>query len=339
MPRDRRGTQAPPGEVAREHAGSADSFLREATGKPAESVDSFLREAAAISEPEAGELPAGRLEAGQIVGERFRIERLAGAGGMGAVYRAEDLTTGDRAAVKVIGVQSPSAGERFFREGVVLSELSHPCIVRYVAHGLTPQGLPFLAMDWLEGEDLCARLARSALDARESFALARRVSEGLAVAHARGVVHRDIKPSNLFLVGAHPAATKIIDFGVARLEVGSTTLTRPGTSLGTAGYMAPEQAMEATDVDARADFFALGCVLYECLTGRPAFVGRSAAVLVKVLREQPPKPSELRPKLGQGVDALVARLLAKDREARPQDAAEVLRALEALDANADGGRQ
>ena len=331
MPRDRRGTKAPPEEAAREPAPAVDSFTREATREAAESVDSFLREAAAISEPASGELPAGRLEAGQIVGERFRIERLAGTGGMGAVYRAEDLSTGARAAVKVVGVQSASAGERFLREGVVLAELSHPCIVRYVAHGLTPQGLPFLAMDWLEGEDLCARLARSALDARESLAVARRAIEGLAVAHARGVVHRDIKPSNLFLVGGDPALTKIIDFGVARLEAGSTTLTRPGTSLGTAGYMAPEQAMEAADVDARADFFALGCVLYECLTGRPAFGGRPAAVLVKVLREQPTKPSELRPGLGDGVDALVARLLAKDRDARPQDAAEVLRALDALE--------
>ncbi len=307
----------------------------DAAGAPADSIDSFLREAAAISEPGAGDpLPAGRLEAGEIVGERFRIERLAGTGGMGAVYRAEDQATGAKAAIKVVGIQSASARERFLREGVVLAELSHPCIVRYVAHGLTPEGLPFLAMDWLDGEDLCARLARSALDPSESLAVVRRACEGLAVAHARGIVHRDIKPSNLFLVGGDPAQTKIIDFGVARLEAGSTTLTRPGTSLGTAGYMAPEQAMEAADVDARADFFALGCVLFECLTGRPAFGGRPASVLVKVLREQPPRPSELRPGLDEAVDALVARLLAKDREARPQDAAAVLRALDALAAHA-----
>jgi eukaryotic-like serine/threonine-protein kinase len=301
------------------------------SGVSPDSVDSFLREAAAISEPGAGEaLPAGRLEAGEIVGERFRIERLAGTGGMGAVYRADDLTTGGHAAIKVTGVQSASAGERFLREGVVLAELSHPCIVRYIAQGLTPRGSPFLAMDWLEGEDLCLRLARSGLEVAESLAVARRVCEGLEVAHARGVVHRDIKPSNLFLVGGDPAATKIIDFGVARVEAGAAMLTRPGTSLGTAGYMAPEQAMEAKDVDARADFFALGCVLYECLTGRPAFGGRPAAVLVKVLRDQPPRPSELRAGLDGEVDALVARLLAKDREARPGSAQEVLQQLDAI---------
>jgi serine/threonine protein kinase len=312
----------------------------EPRGKPAttesaadsgDSADSFLREAAAISEPTSSEpLPAGRLPAGEVVGERFRIERLAGTGGMGAVYRAEDLATGGHAAIKVMEVQSGSSGQRFLREGVVLAELSHPCIVRYIVHGFTPHGAPFLAMDWLEGEDLCQRLARSGLDASESLAIARRVCEGLAVAHARGVVHRDIKPSNLFLVGCDPAETKIIDFGVARLEAGSTTLTRPGTSLGTAGYMAPEQAMEAADVDGRADFFALGCVLYECLTGRPAFAGRPAAVLVKVLRENPPRPSKLRAGLSEALDALVARLLAKDREFRPKDAAEVLRALDSL---------
>ena len=100
--------------------------------------------------------------------------------------------------------------------------------------------------------------------------------------------------------------------------------------MGTAGYMAPEQAMEAADVDGRADFFALGCVLYECLTGRPAFAGRPAAVLVKVLRENPPRPSKLRAGLSEALDALVARLLAKDREFRPKDAAEVLRALDSL---------
>jgi eukaryotic-like serine/threonine-protein kinase len=299
--------------------------------EPTESVDSFLREAAAISQPGAGEaLPAGRLRAGDLVGERFRIERLAGSGGMGAVYRGEDLVTGRRVAIKVIGIQTASAGERFLRESVVLAELSHPCIVRYVGHGETPQGSPFLAMDWLEGEDLGERLARSGLDVRESLGVARRVCEGLAVTHARGIVHRDIKPSNLFLVDRDPAATTIIDFGVARVDAGTLALTRPGTSLGTAGYMAPEQATESADVDARADFFALGCVLYECLTGKQAFSGRPVAVLVKVLREQPPKPSELRPGLDEAVDVLVERLLAKDRQARPQDAAEVLCALDAL---------
>jgi serine/threonine protein kinase len=316
MPLDRRKPQPP---------------IEDASSGIPDSVDSFMREAAAISEPTPSEaLPWTLLEAGDLVGDRFRIERLAGRGGMGSVYRAEDLRTGTHAAVKVTGRQTVAVRERFLREAAVLAELSHPRIVRYVAQGLTPQGCPFLAMDWLDGEDLCERLARKGLDAVESLAVVRRACEGLAVAHARGVVHRDIKPSNLFLVGGDPAGTKVIDFGVARVEAAVTTLTRPGTSLGTAGYMSPEQAMEAADVDARADVFALGCVLYECLTGRPAFGGRPAAVIVKLLRDNPRRPSELVPDLDASVDALVARLLAKDREARPRDAAEVLRELDAL---------
>jgi serine/threonine protein kinase len=172
-------------------------------------------------------------------------------------------------------------------------------------------------------------VARLPLSIDESLDVVRRASEGLAAAHERGVVHRDVKPSNLFLVGGDPAMAKVIDFGVARIESGAVGLTRPGSSLGTAGYMAPEQAVEAADVDARADVYALGCVLFECLTGRPPFVGRPAALLVKVLRDKPPRASELREGIPDALDALVARLLAKDRAERPDDAAQVLKALDA----------
>lgn len=296
-------------------------------GQTGDSADSFLREAVAISEPSLGEVfPPAPLEVGEVVGDRFRIERLAGSGGMGAVYRATDVATGAHAAVKVLAKQTSSVRARMHREAVVLAGLSHPCIVRYVAHGITAQGLPFLAMDWLEGEDLACRLARSGVSVQEGLSVVRRAAEGLAFAHARGVVHRDIKPSNLFLVGGEPASTKVIDFGVARVA-GAGALTRPGTSVGTAGYMAPEQAAEATDVDARADVYALGCVLFECLTGRPPFVGRPAALLVKVLREKPPRPSAVRAELGDAFDSLMDRLLAKDREARPRDAGELLQCL------------
>lgn len=298
---------------------------------PEDSADSFLREAAAISEPAASEaLPVVPLEVGVLLGERFRVERLAGSGGMGAVYRAADLATGLHAAIKVLGKRTGSARERFSREAIVLAELSHPCIVRYIAHGTTPQGLPFLAMDWLEGEDLSKRLARSGLGPQDSLSLVRRASEGLAVAHARGIVHRDVKPSNLFLCDGDPASAKVIDFGVARIEMGAAVLTRPGTSLGTAGYMAPEQAAEAADVDARADVYALGCVLFECLTGRAPFVGKGGGLVYKVLREKAPRPSSLRAELSDEIDALVGRLLAKDRAERPKDAAELLRAMGAI---------
>jgi serine/threonine protein kinase len=299
-----------------------------------DSVDSFLREVAAISELAPDEpvaLPA--LEVGQLVGDRFLVEERAGSGGMGAVYRAQDRTTQARAALKIMARPHRSGAERFAREARVLAELSHPAIVRYLTHGMAPNGLPFLAMDWLEGEDLESRLGRSGLSVSESLALVRRACEGLAVAHAKGVVHRDIKPSNLFLVGGEPGACKIIDFGIARFEAGVHALTRPGTSLGTAGYMAPEQALEATDVDARADVYALGCVLYECITGRPAFSGRPVAVMAKVLRELPPRPRELVPELDSALDRLVMTLLSKDRNARPSGVAELSSALDALGAS------
>jgi serine/threonine protein kinase len=296
-----------------------------------ELVDSFLREAAGASEPQSADFAAmARLAPGQVLGDRFRIERPAGRGGMGAIYKAADGVTGGYVAVKIMARHSGSAQERFQREAVLLAALSHPCIVRHVSHGATPAGLAFLAMDWLEGEDLAERLAREPLGLEESLALVRRASEGLAVAHARGVVHRDVKPSNLFLVGGDPAAVKVIDFGVARIDSGATNLTRPGSSLGTAGYMAPEQALEAADVDARADVYGLGCVLFECLTGRPPFEGRPAALVVKVLRDKPPAPSTLRAGVSAKIDALVARLLAKERAERPNDAAELVQAIDAV---------
>jgi serine/threonine protein kinase len=295
--------------------------------------DSFLREAAAVSEPHSIDMAAAfALEPRYVIADRFRIERRAGRGGMGAIYKAEDLQTGGHVAVKIVARQSGSARERFQREAVLLAELVHPRIVRYVAHGATPAGMPFIAMDWLDGEDLAERLAHGCLDVTESLALVRRASEGLAVAHGRGVVHRDIKPSNLFLVKGDPASVKVIDFGVARIDTVGTALTRPGSSLGTAGYMAPEQAAEAGDVDARADVYGLGCVLFECLTGRPPFVGRPASLLVKVLREKAPRPSELRAGISAEVDALVGRLLAKDRAERPGDAAELVRTIDATKA-------
>jgi hypothetical protein len=214
---------------------------------------------------------------------------------------------------------------RFVQEAIVLSELEHPSIVRYVGHGNTPHGAPFLVMEWLEGEDLTARLARSPLSASECLALLRRASAGLAEAHARGVVHRDVKPSNLFLVRGEPGLVKLVDFGVARIADSDNTLTRSGALLGTVGYMAPEQAMGPREVDARADVFALGCVAFECLTGRPAFTGKNAvAVLAKVLRDEAPRLRDVLPSVPDALDSLVAAMLSKEPERRPRDGARVL---------------
>ena len=252
---------------------------------------------------------------------RFRIESEAGAGGMGVVMRAHDLHTGQPVAIKIVR-SDQRANARFQRESRVLAQLHHPGIVGYVAHGTTASGALYLAMEWLEGEDLAARLARGPLGIAESLDLARRVADALAAAHARGIVHRDLKPSNLFLPHGEIAEVKLLDFGVARLQNTLSAMTAAGALVGTPGYMAPEQARGDALIDSRADVFSLGCVLFECLTGRPAFVGETVlALLVKIMMEEAPRASELRNGLPAAIDELVARMLAKTPANRPADGA------------------
>ncbi|WP_437337887.1 protein kinase domain-containing protein [Sorangium sp. So ce394] len=270
------------------------------------------------------------MRVGDVLEGRFTLDARAGSGGMGEVFRARDNATGQAVAVKVMLARHAGERARFEREVRLLSELSHPAIVQFVAHGQTPDGEPYLAMEWLEGEDLRARLARGMLGVDESIALAARVAAALATAHARGVVHRDLKPSNLFLPAGDVALVKVLDFGIAHLG-DVTRLTRTGAILGTPGYMAPEQAGGAGALDARADVFALGCVLYECLTGTPAFAGeRLMAVLAKICCEEPPRVAALRAGVPRALDALVARMLAKQPDRRPRDGASVAAELSAL---------
>lgn len=172
-------------------------------------------------------------------GERFEVEALVGSGGWEwrfalAIWSMASL------ALKVLHRQSHIAIERFLREAEALAALAHPAIVRYVAHGATPQGEPYLAMEWLDGETLADRLARGAIGPTAAARLGSRVLQALAVAHARGIVHRDIKPSNLFLLPAELDQVKLLDFGIARGPHDDLQVTRPGTSLGTPLYMAPE---------------------------------------------------------------------------------------------------
>jgi eukaryotic-like serine/threonine-protein kinase len=273
--------------------------------------------------------PSPPLAEGVLLSERFLVESWVSRGGMGDVYRGRDLRLDTAVAIKAIARFEPEDAKRFVREAAVLATLSHPAIVPYIAHGYMPSGNPFLVMRWLQGRDLASRLLVAPLTAAETWLLARRVCEGLSVAHARGVVHRDIKPSNLMLVDDDPAAATLLDFGVARAR-GTQPLTCTGAVLGTIGYMAPEQALGELDMDARVDVFALGCLIYECLTGRLAFGARhSVAVLAKVLSAEPPQLAAYDKRLGV-FDPLLARLLARDRSVRPRDAGEVLRLLDTL---------
>jgi tetratricopeptide (TPR) repeat protein len=270
------------------------------------------------------------LAAGAVVAGRFVIERAAGAGGMGQVHRALDRQTERPVALKLL---TPGSGDvtRFLREAEALAALDHPGIVRHVAHGRTQGGELYLAMDWLDGEDLGTRIARGAFAPAEAIALVAQIADALAAAHAGGLVHRDVKPSNLFLLGDRVI---LLDFGLVRSE-DQPALTRSGTMLGTPGYMAPEQVRGAKNVDARADVFGLGCVLYACLAGRAPFeAAHPWASIAKVLYEDAPALEQVPGSLA----ALVARMLAKDPAARPADGREVARALADLSLSDAPGR-
>jgi len=252
-------------------------------------------------------------------GDRFVLERQVAAGAMGVVYKAWDRRSGVDVAVKLLHAPSSPQARRFEREAELLSTLSHPSIVRYVAHGTNPAGERFLVMEWLEGESLEDRLARQALTASESLSLVEQALEGCAAAHRAGIVHRDLKPANLLLVDGRVDKVKIADFGIARRLTDLQRLTLPGSVIGTPLYMSPEQARGDFATDARSDVFSLGCVLFECLTGQSPFVGSSLmAILAKIILESPAQVRDLRPRIPASVDALVQRMLIKERSARPE---------------------
>ena len=268
----------------------------------------------------------------EVVGERFEVESRAGSGGMATVFRARDLREDRAVALKVLHSQGEKVRERFNREAEVLAELSHPHIVRYVAHGVTSADAPYLAMEWLEGEDLSARFARGGrLTVGESARLIARAARALGHAHARGVLHRDVKPSNLFLVDGDVDKVKLLDFGIARKVAAAAGTTRTGTTLGTPGYMAPEQASGLREVDARSDVFSLGCVLYECVVGEAPFLGENVMVILsKILFDDAPRLSARQPAVLPALDDLVARMLSRDPAGRPADGAAVADELDAL---------
>ncbi|WP_437967230.1 protein kinase [Sorangium sp. So ce260] len=268
---------------------------------------------------------------GQRIADRFELERQTGAGGMGALYRAVDLETGAPVAVKLLHHGEEADLARFAREARILDQLRDPAVVRYIAHGITGASRPYLVMEWLEGEDLAARLARAELGLAESLALVRRMAGALAAVHALGVVHRDIKPSNIFLCEGRVEQARLIDFGIARPQAAAAVVTRTNAAVGTLGYMAPEQARGSADLDARADVFSLGCVLFECLTGQPAYAGDNLmAVLAKLLLASPPRVRDERPEVPDELDALVERMLSREPAGRPADGAALLGELAAM---------
>jgi serine/threonine protein kinase len=255
-------------------------------------------------------------------GERFEVEALVGSGGMGMVFRGRDLLDGQPVALKVLRRQGHVASERFLREAEALAALAHPAIVRYVAHGSTPQGEPYLAMEWLDGETLADCLARGAVGCAAAARLGSRVLQALAAAHARGIVHRDIKPSNLFLPAADLDQVKLLDFGIARRTQQDWRedwqVTRPGNAIGTPLYMAPEQARDGDAADGRADIFSLGCVLVECATGKPPRLNANHGNRTDTWDDA--ELAELYSAVPQPLRAVLDRMLAVEPALRPDDA-------------------
>jgi serine/threonine protein kinase len=264
---------------------------------------------------------------GRVVGDRFAVEHVVSSGGMGVVYRARDLEGGGPVAVKVLAGGAELL-PRFTREVEILAAIRHPGIVRYVAHGLLAGSTtPFLAMEWLEGPTLADYLDAGPLSIPESVTLIARLAGALGAFHRRGGVHRDVTPRNVIVAGGDLAGATIIDFGVARLRERGGELTAPGVIIGTPRYMAPEQIRGAEQVDARADVFSLGCVLFRCLTGRGPFSGdEDLSFLLKVLLDEAPPLREVRKDAPPWLEALVGSMLAKSPDARPADGGAVAEA-------------
>jgi len=267
------------------------------------------------------------LEAGQVVGGRYRLDRRLGKGGMGEVWAATHEVTRRRLALKFLsGPFAPSAEsrQRFLREARAASAVEHPNVVAIHDVFELEDGTPLMVMDQLEGETLAARFGREGpLSLEETATLMLPVVSAVGAAHAKGIVHRDLKPDNIFIAReAGSERVKVLDFGVAKLfgAEPSTGLTGSGAMLGTPCYMAPEQASGEGDVDHRADVWAIGVILYEALSGgRPVEGDNLGQVLTRLLRDGIVPIDALVPDLPPDVVALVASLLAKDRADRPAD--------------------
>ncbi|WP_428267203.1 protein kinase domain-containing protein [Haliangium sp.] len=265
-----------------------------------------------------------------IVLGRYALEAVAGRGSSGTIYRARDRD-GHPVAVKVLEVGNAEAAARFQREAGLLAVLRHPAIIRHLDHGITDDGRHCLVLEWLEGEDLATRLARAPLTLAESLTLAERIAGALGYARNRGIVHRDVKPQNIFLPDGKIAAAKLLDFGVARWAQTSQVITGVGSIRGTPAYMAPEQVQGSREADSRADVFSLGCVLYECVTGTPAFVATDiGAIFHALLTSMPRRADQVSPGVPSALAALIERLLAKNPNERPSDGTAVVAVLQAV---------
>jgi tRNA A-37 threonylcarbamoyl transferase component Bud32/CheY-like chemotaxis protein len=260
----------------------------------------------------------------------YRIEERIGRGGMGVVYRAEHINLQRRAAVKIIApdlADSEGFRERFTREARIAAALQHPNIVTVYDAGEV-DGLLYLAMQYIEGEDLAAVLLRERrLRPYRAIDVCRQVAAALDAAHAMGLIHRDVKPANVLIEGRTAFLT---DFGLTKRLDGTQQITRAGDVVGTIHYVAPEQ-IEGRKVSARSDVYSLGCLLYHCLSGHVPFERETdVAVIYAHLSEEPAKLADIRPELPPGLDAVVAKAMDKSPDRRFPSCGDMISAARAV---------
>jgi tetratricopeptide (TPR) repeat protein/predicted Ser/Thr protein kinase len=280
---------------------------------------------------------------GQTI-SHYRIQSKLGEGGMGVVYAAEDTFLGRRVAIKMLNVEAKEQHhrKRFLREARAISALSHPNIAAVYDYGETPDGIPFIVMELIEGKTLGELLSQRALSLTRAVEIIEEVAGALSEAHHHGIIHRDIKPSNVAI--SERGEVKVLDFGLAKQLNGDSeplgqisdeqaflaTKTREGVVIGTPLYLSPEQAL-GVNVDARSDIFSLGSLLYECIAGRPAFLGKSPVdICARVIRDDPVPPSQLNPNVPPQLDRVTLKSLAKNVDERYQTADELRTDLRSL---------
>jgi serine/threonine-protein kinase len=273
------------------------------------------------------------LPEGTVIDDRFEVVREIGVGGMGAVFEALDRELHRSVALKFLDPALVTDEEhviRFQREALAAGRIGHPNICKAHERGVTSDGVPFIVMELLRGETFFDLIrAEGALKPERAVPIILEVLSALGAAHRAGIVHRDLKPENVFLVrgegrdGGGPARVKLLDFGVSRFldDASTLRLTKSGKVLGTPIYVSPEQALAIRDIDGRADLWGVGVLLYEALTGRVPFSGKNTGhMLINIIKKQVTPPREHAPWIGEALERVILKALAKKRADRYQDA-------------------
>ncbi len=260
------------------------------------------------------------IQPGDILCDRYRVDRVLGAGGMGVVVLAEHIELRERVAIKFLldsSAEDTELSERFLREARAAVKIRSEHVVRVSDVGRLPSGAPYLVMEYLEGEDLGQRLERGPVPIEDAVDYVIQCCEAMHVAHRSGIVHRDLKPANLFLTQRPDGSPiiKVLDFGISKVagpEAQQLSLTRTQAMMGSPLYMSPEQMRSSKDVGPSTDIWALGVILHELISGDVPFTGTAVTeVLVKVMQDTPPRLRALRPDVPEGLEAAVLRCLAK----------------------------